>query len=164
MPVVPFIPAIISGGAAIFGAHEASQGQQQAAETQATASEKAAQAQLQAAQEALNFQKQAYNNRQLAVNPYQNMGLGALSSLGAGLGIKPGSLPAGTVPIANPVGTTVSGVYTPQQRQQILTQNPSLVLPQSAQAAGGSSQPQVGEVRTVNGQQAKWDGQGWEAV
>jgi hypothetical protein len=191
--VIPFIPLIVGGisaGATAYGAHKASEAQKEAADTQSAAVEKSTDVQAKAAEDALNFQKQTYNARQAAVNPYQNMGAGALAALGSGLGVTPGNLPSGAIPMPSNTGASwmpgmsttgaKSGFLDPatmaanqsampqgfnltpeQQRIDAQTQ-----ASQAAQSLSASSvrPPQVGETRTISGQQAKWDGNGWEAV
>jgi len=129
------IPAVVWGGiagagGAVGAAALQQHGQTEAAKTQADASKSAAEAQLEAAQEALTFQKQKYNQTQQALNPYQNMGLGALTALGTGLGVTPGNLPVATIPLGSG-GTPIqnqthsltgatSGFLTPQDYQATL--------------------------------------------
>jgi hypothetical protein len=179
------IPAVVWGGIAgaagsVGGAAIAQHGQTEAAKTQADAAKQGSADQLKAAEDALAFQKQQYRNTQIATAPYQNMGAGALAALGSGLGVTPGNIaptPISTAPDRGQ-GTTTSGLLSPADaqtnlsatpsgfpnltasQQRIDAQNPASVanLSQSSVAA------QPGETRTINGQQARWDGKGWEAV
>jgi hypothetical protein len=170
-------------GAGAIGAH----GQTEAAKTQADAAKQGSADQLKAAEEGLAFQKQQYANTLKAVAPYQNMGAGALAALGSGLGVTPGNiapppLSLGSAgiqnPTRNPDGST-SGFVAPgdlaayqgqPQGMPNLTPNQQAIdsRTQAANSAQSLSQSSVaaqpGEVRMINGQQAKWDGKGWEAV
>ena len=169
MPIAAFIPAIIGAGATVGGAALAAHGQSSAADTQAQAAKDAANTQLEAAREALDFQKQVYNNKQQAVNPYQNMGIGALGALGTGLNIMPGHLPVGTIPIYKPdqpISPTdfATQVGQPQPIGRIaLEGRPIYAAGQepTPQTNSGVQPAQVGERRIINGQTATWDGKGW---
>ena len=119
--VIPFIPLIVGGisaGATAYGAHKASEANQQAADAQSKAATTGSADQLKAAEEALAFQKQQYNNTQKAINPYQNMGLGALSALGSGLGVTPGNLPVNQIAPDRQNGMTTSGFMSPEDFTQ----------------------------------------------
>ncbi len=183
MPAI--VPLIMVGGSVIGGAI-AAHGANKSAETQAGAAKDSADAQLKAAEEALAFQKQQYNNTQKAINPYQNMGLGALSALGSGLGVTPGNLPVNQIAPDRQNGVTTSGFMSPEDFTQFkgavvanANERPANtftnvgngafgVQADQAQRAQNLSQSSVaaqpGETRTINGQQARWDGKGWEAV
>jgi hypothetical protein len=185
MTTAAIITTVAAVGGTVGGAAIAAHGQTKAAETQAKAQEGATTAQEKAAADALAFQKQQYNNTQKAINPYQNMGLGALSALGSGLGVTPGNLPVNQIAPDRQVGTTTSGFMSPGDftqfkgavdanaqaqaqnsggfgQQARLNQANAQANAQALSASSVAAQP--GETRTVNGQQARWDGKGWEAV
>ncbi len=112
--IVPFIPLIAGGiGAAgsIIGAHEAASSNTQAAQTSADAATKAAQIQADSANKSLDFLKDVYGTKQEQVSPYIGYGQGALSALGAGLGVTPVKQPppAGTM-APMPPGTKTAGL------------------------------------------------------
>lgn len=111
---------------------------------QAHAANTAADAQLQANREALDFNKNIFNTRQQYLGPYIGYGQGALSTLGTGLGVSPTNVNLMQVPTqANPNAQPIS------LSQLTASQN------------GASSGPQVGTTRVINGQNARWDGNGW---
>jgi hypothetical protein len=110
MPAI--VPIIIAAGT-VGGAAIAAKGNTKAAQTSADASKEGSADQLKAAEEALQFQKEQYNNTQKAINPYQNMGAGALAALGSGLGVTPGNIPLSQIPQDRPVGQTSSGFLSP---------------------------------------------------
>ena len=115
MPAI--VPLIMVGGSIVGGAIAAN-ANKKAAQTQANAATTGSADQLKAAEEALAFQKQQYNNTQKAINPYQNMGLGALSALGSGLGVTPGNLPVNQIAPDRQNGVTTSGFMSPEDFTQ----------------------------------------------
>jgi len=80
---MPAIPAIIMGGAAIYGAHKAASAAKDAAKTQAGTDA-----------QALDFQKEMFGHEMAGMgqsredlSPYRSLGQGAAGLLGQGLGI-----------------------------------------------------------------------------
>ena len=101
MTTAAIITTVAEIGTGVGGAAIAAHGQTKAAETNEQATKEATAAQSDAAQKALEFQERTYNARQAQVNPYVNMGAGALAALGSGLGVTPGNLPSGAIPMPN---------------------------------------------------------------
>lgn len=122
MPVVPFIPAIITAGGALGGAALAAHGQgsaanaaaagaTDAAKIAAASQDKATAAQLSATQAALQFQRDTMANKVAAMQPYASLGLGALADLGRGYGFSTTDTPIPSVP---PVPKFATGVVNSQ--------------------------------------------------
>lgn len=70
---------------------------------------------------------------------------------------------------ANPMGgyavTTQDGrMFTVNHKGEVTTVQIPGTAPQNQAAAAPGKGPAVGEVRTINGQRAQWDGRGWLAV
>lgn len=87
MPVVPFIPAIIGGAAAIYGAKKSADAVTNAAETQAQSSE-----------EAIALQKQMYEQDRADMAPYRNLGAYSVGALGHLTGMPPTPSTPATAP------------------------------------------------------------------
>ncbi len=115
MPVLPFVPAIIQGGATIFGAKTAANSNTEAAKLQAATADKA-----------LAIQKQMYDQTRTDEAPYRAFGAGALGALSQGLGVAP-TPAAPTVASASGVMSALAGAphaSNPNQQPAIGTAMP----------------------------------------